>query len=72
MAFEAVGSVVMDLDKLLYVEPGIWDTTKQDHRAVFVFLGGTRFESTLGMREAEARLVTHVMQLGARGVPVLP
>lgn len=58
MAFVEIGKVLMDLDKLLYVEPGAWDSTKRDNKAVFVMLGGHKYESPLGMSEVQAKLLS--------------
>lgn len=57
MRFIDVGAVVIDIDKLLYVERGRWREDKKDWEAVLVLVGGVRCEPKVFVQEVRALIV---------------
>lgn len=57
MKFIDVGSVVIDIDKLLYVERGRWREDKKDYEAILVLVGGVRCDPKVYVQEVRALII---------------
>lgn len=57
MKFIDVGAVVVDVEKLLYIERGQWREDKKDWRAILVMVGGVKCDPQLYVQEVRALIV---------------
>lgn len=57
MKFIDIGVVVIDLEKLLYVERGRWREDRKDWEAILVMENGVRCEPKVHIQEVRALII---------------